>query len=113
MPNGWHRSSNCCRGNAATVSNFVIQAGTRHRHSDCYPIKTSRFAFGSSRRTGPWNRLHQGHGPGGRYKGHYRPAALADWSPRIRCWKKQGYDVYMYFDNAAPADALKLAQLLK
>jgi len=61
----------------------------------------------------PLNRLHQGHGPGGRYKGHYRPAALADWSPRIRCWKKQGYDVYMYFDNAAPADALKLAQLLK
>jgi uncharacterized protein YecE (DUF72 family) len=32
-------------------------------------------------------------------------------------WKKQGYDVCMYFDNdqksAAPADALKLAQLLK
>jgi uncharacterized protein YecE (DUF72 family) len=74
--------------------------------------------FGSSRRTGPWKRTAdfvyiRGHGPGGRYKGHYRPAALAYWSPRIRCWKKQGYDVYMYFDNAAPADALKLAQLLK
>jgi uncharacterized protein YecE (DUF72 family) len=66
----------------------------------------------------PWKRTAdfvyiRGHGPGGRYKGHYRPATLADWSRRIRSWRKQGYDVYIYFDNdqksAAPADALKLA----
>jgi uncharacterized protein YecE (DUF72 family) len=35
---------------------------------------------------------------------------------RIRSWKRQGCDVYVYFDNdqksAAPADALKLRQLL-
>lgn len=40
----------------------------------------------------------------------------ADWSRRVRSWKKRGYDVYVYFDNdqnAAPADALKLTQLLK
>jgi len=69
----------------------------------------------------PWKRTAdfvyvRGHGPGGRYKGHYRPDALADWAWRIRSWKKQGCDVYVYFDNdqksAAPADALRLRQLL-
>ncbi len=70
----------------------------------------------------PWKRTAdfvyvRGHGPGGRYKGHYRPGTLANWSRRIRSWKKQGYDVYVYFDNdqksAAPADALKLRLLLE
>jgi uncharacterized protein YecE (DUF72 family) len=69
----------------------------------------------------PWRRTAdfvyvRGHGPGGRYMGHYRPDTLADWARRIRSWKKQGCDVYVYFDNdqksAAPADALKLRQLL-
>src|SRR6266550_4234693 len=69
----------------------------------------------------PWKRTAdfvyiRGHGPGGRYKGHYRPDTLADWSRRIRSWKKQGCDIYAYFDNdqksAAPADALKLRRLL-
>jgi uncharacterized protein YecE (DUF72 family) len=35
---------------------------------------------------------------------------------RIRSWKKRGNDVFVYFDNdqksAAPADALKLRQIL-
>jgi uncharacterized protein YecE (DUF72 family) len=69
----------------------------------------------------PWKRTAdfvyvRGHGPGGRYKGHYRPAALGNWARRIRSWRKQGCDVFVYFDNdqksAAPADALKLSQLL-
>jgi uncharacterized protein YecE (DUF72 family) len=69
----------------------------------------------------PWRRTAdfvyvRGHGPRGRYRGHYRGATLADWAKRIRSWKKQGCDVYVYFDNdqksAAPADALKLKQLL-
>jgi uncharacterized protein YecE (DUF72 family) len=69
----------------------------------------------------PWKRTAdfvyvRGHGPGGRYKGHYPPDVLADWGRRIRSWKKQGCDVFVYFDNdqksAAPADALKLRQLL-
>jgi uncharacterized protein YecE (DUF72 family) len=69
----------------------------------------------------PWRRTAdfvyvRGHGPGGRYKGHYRTDTLADWSRRIRSWKKQNCEVYVYFDNdqksAAPADALKLRQLL-
>jgi len=70
----------------------------------------------------PWKRTAdfvyvRGHGPGGRYKGHYRTEMLADWAKRIRSWKKQGCDVYVYFDNdqksAAPADALKLRQLVE
>lgn len=69
----------------------------------------------------PWKRTAdfvyvRGHGPGGRYKGHYRPAALGNWARRIKSWKKQGCDVFVYFDNdqksAAPTDALKLLQLL-
>jgi uncharacterized protein YecE (DUF72 family) len=69
----------------------------------------------------PWKRTAdfvyvRGHGPGGRYKGHYRPAVLGNWATRIKSWKKQGCDVFVYFDNdqksAAPADALKLRQLL-
>jgi uncharacterized protein YecE (DUF72 family) len=70
----------------------------------------------------PWRRTAdfvyvRGHGPGGRYKGHYRSATLDGWATRIRSWKKQGCDVYVYFDNdqksAAPADAAKLRQLIE
>jgi uncharacterized protein YecE (DUF72 family) len=69
----------------------------------------------------PWKRTAdfvyvRGHGPGGRYAGHYRAAALHDWAARIRSWNKQGCDVFVYFDNdqksAAPADAIRLRQLL-
>ena len=70
----------------------------------------------------PWKRTAdfvyvRGHGPGGHYKGHYSADVLADWARRIRSWKKQGCDVFVYFDNdqksAAPADALKLRQMLQ
>jgi uncharacterized protein YecE (DUF72 family) len=69
----------------------------------------------------PWKRTAdfvyiRGHGPGGRYKGHYSRNALAAWAKRIRAWKAQGYDVFVFFDNdqksAAPIDALKLKQML-
>lgn len=69
----------------------------------------------------PWKRTAdfvyiRGHGPGGRYKGHYRAQTLSQWAKRIRSWNRQGCDVFVYFDNdqksAAPADALKLKQLL-
>jgi uncharacterized protein YecE (DUF72 family) len=69
----------------------------------------------------PWKRTAdfiyiRGHGPGGKYKGHYAPAALQDWADSMRAWKRRGYDIYVYFDNdqksAAPADALKLRQLI-
>jgi uncharacterized protein YecE (DUF72 family) len=69
----------------------------------------------------PWRRTAdfiyiRGHGPTGRYKGHYSPALFAAWRKRIVSWKKQGYDVYVYFDNdqksAAPADAARLQGLV-
>jgi uncharacterized protein YecE (DUF72 family) len=69
----------------------------------------------------PWKRSAdfvyiRGHGPGGHYKGHYRPDTLAEWARRIKSWERQGCDVFIYFDNdqksAAPADAMKLRQLL-
>jgi uncharacterized protein YecE (DUF72 family) len=58
----------------------------------------------------------RGHGPGGRYRGHYATSTLEQWASHIRAWRKQ-HDVYVYFDNdqksAAPADALKLQRLLR
>jgi uncharacterized protein YecE (DUF72 family) len=58
----------------------------------------------------------RGHGPGGRYRGHYSERALKEWARRIKTWKRGRKDVYVYFDNdqksAAPADALKLMRLL-
>ncbi len=69
----------------------------------------------------PWRRTAdfvyiRAHGPDGRYRGHYRPQTLSKWAARIQSWKKQGCDVFVYFDNdqksAAPADALQLRQLL-
>ncbi|WP_458757058.1 DUF72 domain-containing protein [Afipia sp. TerB] len=69
----------------------------------------------------PWKRTAdfiyiRGHGPGGRYKGHYTSDQLDEWARHIRTWHRQGRDVYVFFDNdqkaAAPADALKLKGLL-
>ncbi|WGD54116.1 DUF72 domain-containing protein [Bradyrhizobium sp. CB1650] len=70
----------------------------------------------------PWKRTAdfvyvRGHGPSGRYHGHYSPATLAEWARRIKSWKRRGCDVHIYFDNdqksAAPTDALRLKQLLQ
>jgi uncharacterized protein YecE (DUF72 family) len=70
----------------------------------------------------PWKRTAdfvyvRGHGPTGRYKGHYSPEVLMNWARRIKSWRKQGCDIFVYFDNdqksAAPADALKLRQFLQ
>lgn len=69
----------------------------------------------------PWKRTAdfvyvRGHGPGGRYGGHYSQVTLAQWAGRLKSWKRQGCDVYVYFDNdqksAAPADAQALKELL-
>jgi uncharacterized protein YecE (DUF72 family) len=69
----------------------------------------------------PWIRTAdfvyiRGHGPTGRYKGHYSRAALSAWSRRIKEWRRRGFDVFTYFDNdqksAAPADAMELRRLL-
>lgn len=69
----------------------------------------------------PWKRTAdfvyvRGHGPGGRYKGHYPSTTLAAWAKRIKSWRSQGCDVFVFFDNdqksAAPIDALKLKRAL-
>jgi uncharacterized protein YecE (DUF72 family) len=69
----------------------------------------------------PWKRTAdfvyiRGHGPGGRYKDHYSDTTLQDWAKRAKAWARRGHDVYVYFDNdqksAAPADALKLKQMI-
>jgi len=57
----------------------------------------------------------RGHGPGGRYSGHYSRATLTKWLERIEGWQEAGSDVFVYFDNdqksAAPLDAAKLRSL--
>jgi uncharacterized protein YecE (DUF72 family) len=68
----------------------------------------------------PWRRTAdfvyiRGHGPSGRYKGHYSDARLTDWASHIRRWRR--HDTFVYFDNdqksAAPADALRLRAMLR
>src|SRR5881275_132556 len=50
----------------------------------------------------------RGHGPGGRYKGHYSDRTLRAWARDIAEWRRQRRTVFVYFDNdqksAAPAD---------
>ncbi len=69
----------------------------------------------------PWERTAdflyvRGHGPGGRYRGHYTSSMLEKWSQQIKAWKRQRRDVFVYFDNdqksAAPKDAMRLKSLL-
>ena len=69
----------------------------------------------------PWKRTAdflyvRAHGPGGRYKGHYRSVALTEWRDKIVKWHRRGYDVFIYFDNdqksAAPRDAKRLMKLI-
>ena len=58
----------------------------------------------------------RGHGPEGRYAGHYGDPALRDWAQKIARWSAEGRTVYAYFDNdiksAAPTDAQRLLALL-
>jgi len=57
----------------------------------------------------------RGHGPGGRYQGHYRPNTLEHWRRWIEDFAK-ARDVYVYFDNdqksAAPKDAVHLLKII-
>jgi uncharacterized protein YecE (DUF72 family) len=56
------------------------------------------------------------HGPGGRYRGHYRRNTLEKWQRWLKGMRRSGHQCYVYFDNdqksAAPKDASKLAELL-
>ena len=56
------------------------------------------------------------HGPSGRYRGSYPGATLKSWAGTISAWRRQGHDIFVYFDNdqkaAAPKDARRLLDLL-
>jgi uncharacterized protein YecE (DUF72 family) len=58
----------------------------------------------------------RGHGPGGRYRGHYRPNTLDKWKRWLQAMKRDGRTAYVYFDNdqksAAPKDACRLGEML-
>ena len=58
----------------------------------------------------------RGHGPGGRYRGHYRANTLDKWRRWLeRIMRRRADKAYVYFDNdqksAAPKDAARFAQL--
>ena len=59
----------------------------------------------------------RGHGPSGRYHGTYSDQTLKEWARDAWRWKKQGHDVFCYFDNdvksAAPLDAERLIKFVK
>lgn len=59
----------------------------------------------------------RGHGPGGRYYGSYDAESLSRWAEHGEEWLSEGRDVFCFFDNdidaAAPADALRLRDLLQ
>jgi uncharacterized protein YecE (DUF72 family) len=59
----------------------------------------------------------RGHGPSGRYHGSYEDEALAEWARHGHAWRREGRDVFSFFDNdikaAAPADAQRLAVLMR
>lgn len=56
------------------------------------------------------------HGTTGRYAGRYSEATLRNWTQQIIEWRRNGRDVYVYFDNdiksAAPGDARTLLRFL-
>jgi len=56
------------------------------------------------------------HGPGAAYRGRYDGRTLSGWARRIAAWRRQGRDVYCYFDNDegghAAADAARLSAML-
>ena len=57
----------------------------------------------------------RGHGPGGRYRGHYPESTLREWAGHVAKWHRQRRIVYCYFDNdqksAAPKDARRLIEM--
>lgn len=71
-----------------------------HHHAPAPSVATADWVY--------W----RGHGPSGRYFGHYSDAAIGRLADEIAAWCEAGRDVYAYFDNtmacAAPHDALKL-----
>jgi uncharacterized protein YecE (DUF72 family) len=58
----------------------------------------------------------RGHGPTGAYHSRYSLKTMRKWTGTIKKWKRQGLEVFCYFDNdqksAAPQDAQRLMELV-
>lgn len=56
------------------------------------------------------------HGHARTYASVYGPERLREWAARVKEWRRQGYDVHVYFNNdaegAAPVDARCLLDLI-
>lgn len=56
------------------------------------------------------------HGPDGPYRGQYSDSELSDWAHAILKWRKEGKEIYCYFDNDeqgyAPLDAMRLQEMV-
>jgi uncharacterized protein YecE (DUF72 family) len=122
--------------NDARLASFVKMLGAKRRyafefrHASWYSARVFRLLADANialcisdhvDAPAPWKRTAdfvyvRGHGPGGRYKGHYSGAQLAAWARSIKQWRGRGHDVYVYFDNdqksAAPRDAQRLLKAL-
>ncbi len=57
------------------------------------------------------------HGPGAAYEGSYTPRHLAGWAGAFSTWRREGRDVYCYFDNDqhgyAVANAMRLQDMMR
>src|SRR5205085_3781744 len=107
----------------ATPSNFAIPVGTKTTFLTCCETMTLHSAFPDHHDApSPWLATAsfvyvRGHGPGGRYRGHYRSDTLARWKRWLLAMRRSGQTAYVYFDNdqksAAPKDAAQLQTMLK
>jgi uncharacterized protein YecE (DUF72 family) len=53
------------------------------------------------------------HGPGGAYQGQYSDEILGEWARAISGWRKEGREVYCYFDNDQAGYAARDARRLQ
>lgn len=57
------------------------------------------------------------HGPGNKYQGNYTDSILQKWKEKCLQWKRNGKDVYVYFDNDqagyAAFNAKKLSEMIE
>lgn len=53
------------------------------------------------------------HGPGNKYQGNYNIGQLKKWAAKCNNWRKEGKDVFIYFDNDQNAYAVFNAIRLK
>jgi uncharacterized protein YecE (DUF72 family) len=53
------------------------------------------------------------HGPKGAYEGQYESQTLSGWAGAFAAWRKQGKDIFCYFDNDQNGYAAQDAQRLQ